>query len=107
MQATSRQDEMAVDSHTVFASLLVSAASIRCFRKTPSATSYAQKPPFSYSTYLVAVITVSVRQGNRYQSTCKVPTRRITGHVFFGRFQVSDYRCLAGVSPSERKPRHL
>jgi hypothetical protein len=50
MHATTRHDEMAFDSHDELAIPLASAASMRYFRKIPSATSYAQKPRVAYST---------------------------------------------------------
>lgn len=53
MQATLRQDGTALDSHAVSDSPLASAASMRCFRNTPSATSYAQKQRFAYLTNCV------------------------------------------------------
>ena len=59
MPAAARQDDTAADSHAVPASSLASAASMRCLRKTPSPTSYVQKPRPAYSTYLVLLTTAS------------------------------------------------
>ena len=48
--AHTRQDATPSDSHNVLASPLDRAASMRCLRKIPRATSYAQKPRSTYVT---------------------------------------------------------
>jgi len=69
--AHTRQDDTASDSHGVFASPLAWAASMRYLRKTPTATSYAQKPRSAYVTGCVWLTKGILRTGACISSRCE------------------------------------
>jgi hypothetical protein len=67
--AHTRQDDRASDSQLVFASSLACAASMRYLKKTPMATSYAQKPRAANMTGCV-LLTCVLETGLLFQ-TCR------------------------------------